>query len=226
MGSPPPLARGLDIGCGTGLSSRALRQVARLVVGIDPSISMLQHARPSGGVSYIAARGEAIPANDAAFDVASVSCAFHWCDPVRLLSEVARVVRPGGWFLIFDSILQGWADGSREPADRLNTEYWSHLPPCPRNPHFDPERHVSGPFALHATAFVTQSVRLSVPELSASIRTQATTIAAVESGHATLAELRERLEKCLVGLFAGAPTKELLFGGALSILLRARPPAV
>jgi hypothetical protein len=73
---------------------------------------------------------------------------------------------------------------------------------------------------LHATRSVKQPVRLSVAELSAFIRTQASTVAAVESGHATLAELREALDACLHRLFAGSPTRELLLGGVLSILLR------
>ena len=220
MGSPPPFARALDIGCGTGLSCRALLRVAQLVVGIDPSIPMLQHAASPGAVFYIAARAEAIPVVDAAFDVACISCAFHWCEPERLLSEVGRLVRPGGWLLIFDSTLRGWSDGSREPVECLTAEYWSRLPYCPRNPYFDPAHHQPDAFALHATRFVKQPVRLSVAGLSAFIRTQASTVAAVQSGHATLPELRDRLDGCLYRLFAGNPTKELLLGGVLSILLR------
>jgi len=220
MGSPSPFARGLDIGCGTGLSSRGLRRGAQLVLGVDPAISMLRHAVSSEGISYVVAGGEAIPAADATFDIASIGCAFHWCDQERLFGEVARVVRPRGWFLIFDSDLRGWADGSREPAERLLNEYWSRLPPSPRNAYFEPTRDVSEPFSLHATTLVTQTLRLSAEELSAFIFTQASTVNAFVSGHAPLGELRQRLERCLLRIFAGAATKEFLFGGPLHVLLR------
>jgi len=220
MGSPAPLPWALDVGCGTGLACRALLRVARRVVGIDPSAAMLRHAMSVAGVSYATGRAEAIPIGDATFDIACVSSAFQWCDPQRLIPELGRVVRPKGWLIIFDSILQGWSGGSAEPVERLTEEYWSRLPYCPRNPYFSPTRHRSDAFGLHASRVVSQAVRLSAPELSAFILTQASTVAAVESGHATLAELRARLVKCLHSLFAGAATRELLFGGTVHILIR------
>ena len=218
MRTSPRFARGLDIGCGTGLSARALRRASELVLGIDPSLFMLRHAGFSSGVSYAVGAAEAIPALDAAFDIASIGCAFHWCDRVQLFAEVSRVLRTAGWFLIYDSDLRGWRDGSREPVERLTAEYWSQLPPCPRNPHFDPGQHVSPPFALHTATLVTQTVPLSPAELSAFIRTQASTVMAVVSGHTPPARARERLDKCLSPLFAGASTREFLFGGSLHVL--------
>ena len=220
MGTSPPVPRAIDIGCGTGLACRALLRLARQVVGIDPSTAMLRHATPIRGVSYAAARAEAIPAGDATVDIACLSSAFHWCDAEQLIPELGRVVRSNGWLLIFDTVLQGWSDGSTEPVERLTAEYWSRLPHCPRNPYFDPALHRSDAFVLHATRVVCQPVRLSAAELSAFILTQASTVAAVESGQATLRDLRARLAQCLSSLFATRAERELLFGGPLHILLR------
>jgi SAM-dependent methyltransferase len=192
----------------------------RFVVGLDSSISMLQHAAESNGVVYVAGRAEAIPGMDAAFDVVSIGCAFHWCDPERLLAEVGRVVRQPGWFLIFDSDIQGWSDGSREPVERLTAEYWSHLPPCARRPYFDPLHHLREPFELHATTVVTEIVRLSSDQLSAFVRTQGSTVMAIASGQASPADLCNQLDRCISRLFKSAATKEVLFGGPLHILRR------
>jgi len=223
IGSPPPFARGLDIGCGTGLSARALRRAAQRVVAIDPSLPMLRSAAPRDFVGYAAGRADAIPARDAAFDVASVCSAYHWCDRERLFAEVARVVRPGGWLWIYDSDLQGWADGSREPVERLTAEYWSFLPRCPRNPYYDPVHHVSDLFSLHTATTVVQPVPLSASELAALVFTQASTVMTIEGGHASAEELHERLEDCLRRLFAGSERRDLLFGGPLHVLCRSRP---
>jgi SAM-dependent methyltransferase len=219
MGIPQRLPRALDIGCGTGLSARALRIASESVVAIDPSASMLRHADSSCGVSYVLASAEAIPALGSAFDIASIACAFHWCDCARLFAEVSRVLRPGGWFLIYDSDLRGWPDGSRAPGEHITDEYWSRLPPCPRNPYFDPAQDVSPSFALHTSTLVTETVPLSLPELSAFIRTQASTIMAIASGEPAH-RLRELLDTCLSCLFAEATTREFLFGGPLHVLRR------
>jgi trans-aconitate methyltransferase len=41
-----PVDLGLDVGCGTGLSTKALAEHARHVIGIDPAVAMLSAADP------------------------------------------------------------------------------------------------------------------------------------------------------------------------------------
>jgi SAM-dependent methyltransferase len=220
IASPRARRLGLDVGCGTGLSARALRRLTDAVVGTDVSLPMLRHARPAEGVTYVTARAEAISARDAAFDVASIGCAFHWCDAERPFAESSRVLRPGGWLLIFDCGLQGFSDGSREPVDRLAASHWSTLPPCPRHPYLDPRRSVPAPLAWHASSTATATVRMSAHELVDFVCTQATTLAAAASGHASMAALRERAAACLAPAFPGSASKELRFGGPLPVLRR------
>jgi len=101
-----------DLGCGPGLLVVELaRQAAGLeVVGIDLSTEMLaqgeEHARRSPvGERVSFRRGDVrqIPFPDGALDlVVSTLSLHHWNDPVAVLDEIARVVRPGGAFLVFD----------------------------------------------------------------------------------------------------------------------------
>ena len=53
--------RALDVGCGTGLSSVALLDLAGEVVGIDAALAMLRHASRAQGVRYVASGAEALP---------------------------------------------------------------------------------------------------------------------------------------------------------------------
>jgi ubiquinone/menaquinone biosynthesis C-methylase UbiE len=51
------------------------------------------------------AGAEAIPLPDRSIDLAFSTIAFHhWADPARGLREVARVLRPGGGFVLIDNI--------------------------------------------------------------------------------------------------------------------------
>src|SRR5580704_10729736 len=64
-----PFERALDVGCGTGLSTIALKQIASHVSGIDVSPEMLRHAPSDEALIFMVAPGEAIPFDEASFDL-------------------------------------------------------------------------------------------------------------------------------------------------------------
>ena len=87
----------LDAGCGTGYFTRLFaRDVQGPVVGIDPNEEWLSYARAQAryGESYVAARAEALPFPDRAFDFAvSVTALCFISDQQRALRELLRVTR-------------------------------------------------------------------------------------------------------------------------------------
>lgn len=88
----------LDLGCGTGLFARAAADRGAQVTGIDidrHAVARAAAAVPDGAfrVGDVHEPGE----SDAAFEVvAAVQLLAHVTNPVRVLREAARVVRPGG----------------------------------------------------------------------------------------------------------------------------------
>lgn len=214
-----PVGRALDLGCGTGLSTRALRRVARRVVGVDPSRGMLAEASASPGIHYLCARAEALPLPGGSFDLVGVGCVWHWCEPTRLLHEAARVLVPGGWLAVWVGDLLG-GEESDAPLDWLLEHYWARLPRCPHYGDFAPELHVAPPFALHAAERVERTLPMTLAELAEFVTTQASTVHAIESGAATLAELESRLARGLEPFFPEGAPVALRFGGPLSLLRR------
>jgi SAM-dependent methyltransferase len=102
LGPFAPGARVVDLGCGTGISSRLFAQRGLDVVGVEPNDDMRARAEDKGGgVRYV--RGEAaatgLPAASAELVVAAQ--AFHWFDIPAAMREIERVLVPGGWAAAF-----------------------------------------------------------------------------------------------------------------------------
>jgi malonyl-CoA O-methyltransferase len=98
-------SRILDLGCGTGYCTRALRKRYRKadIVGIDIAQAMLDEARNGNGWfarnRWARADAERLPVAESSVDLVFSNLALQWCDPDSVFQEVARVLRPGGLFM-------------------------------------------------------------------------------------------------------------------------------
>jgi len=110
----------LDIGTGTGIVPKTLRQFAQpsgLTVGCDRSIGMLRRARAQvAGLRVILADATALPFKDDSFTITTASFVLsHLGDYPRALAEVHRVLERRGMLAA-----SSWAP----PSDRYTTA-WS-----------------------------------------------------------------------------------------------------
>lgn len=88
----------VDVGCGTGISSRLFAARGLRVVGIEPNAEMRAkaEAEPLPELAYRDGRAEATGLPDAFADAVLVAQAFHWFEPAAALAEFHRILRPGG----------------------------------------------------------------------------------------------------------------------------------
>ncbi len=102
-------AKLLDVGCGTGhlLEAISRRQPQVTLVGLDPVCEMLEVARQRvPQVALYEGWAEAIPFQEGEFDWVVCCNVFHFIrKPGHALTEMRRVLRPGGGLLITD-----WCD--------------------------------------------------------------------------------------------------------------------
>jgi SAM-dependent methyltransferase len=96
----------VDLGCGTGISSRLFAARGIQVIGIEPNADMRQQAESESlpaGVPiprYQSGRAEATRLSDASADAVLAAQAFHWFEPEATLREFHRILKPNGWVIL------------------------------------------------------------------------------------------------------------------------------
>ncbi len=103
----------LDVGCGGGYTCEFLAQRGAIVTGIDPSAACIEvakrHAAAMGlAIDYHVGVGESLPFQCDRFDIViCVDVLEHVHSPAATVTEISRVLQPGGVFC-FDTINRTW----------------------------------------------------------------------------------------------------------------------
>lgn len=124
--APSPDGRVLEVGCGTGVVARALAGrpgFAGRVVGVDHSPALIDAARRFAKaegldhrIDFEVAEAHGLDLPDDAFDAVIAHILLsHVTEPLTVLAEIARVVRPGGGVAVFDGDFASWTFGSPGP---------------------------------------------------------------------------------------------------------------
>ncbi len=117
----------LDIGCGNGALLNALAKRVSTGAGVDESAGIIERAKlKNQGIANLRFEkisGPVLPFADDSFDVVTSLMSFRYLDWDPLLTEIKRVMRPGGRFLIIDMVTVPVATSEypRLVVDKLRT---------------------------------------------------------------------------------------------------------
>ena len=95
----------VDLGSGTGLSTRWASGWSHEVIGVEPSADMRRRAAAvptDANLRYVDGWSHATGLPDQCADVVLAVQALHWMEPTATFIEVARLLRPGGVFAAID----------------------------------------------------------------------------------------------------------------------------
>jgi SAM-dependent methyltransferase len=132
-------ARWVEIACGPGLIARAMAPRVGSVLGLDLTPAMIEKARADAAaagvenVSFEVGDATALDLPDGSLDGAITRFSLHHIPaPVRVLEEMRRVVKPGGWVVVSDFVTDddGEAAAWQEGIERLrDPSHWALLTP-------------------------------------------------------------------------------------------------
>jgi SAM-dependent methyltransferase len=141
----------VDVGCGTGISSRLFARRGIRVLGIEPNADMLARAaaeevppdvpRPE----YVTGRAEATGLADGSATVVLAAQAFHWFQPEAALREFHRILRPSGWVALV------WNE--RDESDPFTAAYGAVIRSAPETAAVEGPRARAGETLLASRLF-------------------------------------------------------------------------
>jgi SAM-dependent methyltransferase len=116
----------VDVGCGTGISSRLLAAAGCQVLGVEPDPRMAEQAR-QGGTEVEVAKFEDWDPAGRLFDTVVAAQSWHWVDLVAGAAKAAAALRPDGRLAVFWNAF----DPPRELREAFAAVYRQVMPDSP-----------------------------------------------------------------------------------------------
>ena len=140
LNQPAIFYRAVDVGCGAGLSTKALAGFARHCIGLEPAEAMVRRGPAvAADACFIVGSAEAIPLRDGAVDLITAAGSLNYVNLDLFSAEAARVLAKDGLLVVYD-----FSPGRRFPDSRLLDDWYckfTSLFPSPPNEarHLDPK---------------------------------------------------------------------------------------
>jgi ubiquinone/menaquinone biosynthesis C-methylase UbiE len=176
--------KALDVACGTGLSTKALLELANQIDATDISAEMLHNAYPHERISYTKSAAEQLSFEPDTFDIITVASGIHWFDIDKFLMEANRVLKPEKWLIIYDSFFSGKKLDIEAFDDWYPQIYNVKFPPPKRN---DSYNWTDENLRTKSFEFVTEQkcnyhIEFTIDQLVLYFTTQSNITAQVEQG--------------------------------------------
>ena len=128
-----PGARVLEIGPGTGQSTRRLLELGALVTAVEPDARLaeflLSRTSASAPLQVMTSAFENADLNRETFDLAICASAFHWLDETHSLKKIALLLKDGGFWAVWWNL---FFDNSRtDELERATSTLFRHLDRAP-----------------------------------------------------------------------------------------------
>jgi ubiquinone/menaquinone biosynthesis C-methylase UbiE len=211
----------IDVGCGTGLSTIALLDIANKITGTDISAEMLAVAPPNPRITYLVAPAEELPFPAGSTDLITVSSALHWINSEKFLGEAHRILRRKSWLIVYDNAFTGILKENPEFQRWIGEVFLKRYPTPPRTESsFTVKVAQQAGFSYPKEEHYQNSVNFTPEQLINYLLSQSNVIAAQKNGKERLEAIQSWLQGEITPLFKHQPGGTFLFRGTIWYLKR------
>ena len=212
------VGRALDVGCGAGLSTIALAEIAIKVVGVDSSSSMIRSTIEHDGVTYCSCAAESLPFNFE-FELITLSGAINWIQRPSFFKEASRHLKAGCFVVVYDNTHQGIMNDDVGFAQWHEESFIKEYPKPPRDESpISRDEALGYGFDFTSSEDYTNDVRFAMDGFVDYLFTQSNIAVALASGKKERC-IRAALRRSLAPFFQ-EQEKTLKFGGYIWYLRR------
>jgi len=218
--------RALDVGCGAGISTQPLTQVAGQVFGIEVAEPMLGWcSRIAPQAHFAVGHAEELPIRSASIGLLTAAGSLNYADLDCFFPEAARVLEPGGMLVVYDFSPGRTFGDSESTLERWFAAFMQRYPPpsgdaIELNPRLLAEW--SGLFQLYDQEEFAIGLNLSPAFYVEYVLTETNVARATRTG-VPLEEIRDWCRQTLAPVFGGQ-SREVLFRGYIAYLTCAVTP--
>lgn len=206
---------GLDVGCGAGLSTKALRLICEHVTGTDISEAMInvcQTLYKDSGYNFYAASAEETRHPDKLYDIVTAAGMVNWVDRDKFLDRMHDIMTSDGLLVIYDFWITDRMKENNTYKEWYQNQYLSEFPKPPRKENVWHQDEMREHFLIRKQTTYEICWKFGLEEFVDFMMIQSNVNAKVESGERTMTEVREWMLGTLRPIF-GDLERTLIFEG-------------
>jgi SAM-dependent methyltransferase len=214
LGRSGPFQRALDVGCGAGVSTKALVEYAGTCIGLEPSEGMLKWApKIAPSAAFLVGAAEAIPLGRGTVDLIAAAGSLNYVDIDLFFPEAARVLTPQGTLLVYDFSAGRSFRNASGLDDWFDTFHQRYPPPANEARELSPAILAELRCGFYVEAHRSFEIGITLaPEFYLEYVLTETNVAAAVRNRVPHAEIRSWCAESLAPVWNGSP-REVLFRG-------------
>ncbi len=207
---------GLDVGCGAGLSAKALRLISDQVTGTDISEAMIDVCkevyRDGTAYSFYVAKAEETVMPQEKYDIVTAAGCINWVDEQRFMRNMKEVCADNAIILIYDFGITDRMEGNAEYTEWYEEEYLKRFPKPPRKENKWKQEDLAEGLYMEKQTEYEMTYPFELDAFVDFMMIQSNVNAAINSGAISEVEAKAWMQETLALIFNNNE-KNLIFGG-------------
>lgn len=207
---------GLDVGCGAGLSTKALQGICDKVTGTDISEEMILVAEemcPEDTYTFFPCPAEQTPEPEAKYDIVTAAGMVQWVEQDKFLENLSQIMEKNGLLFIYDFWISDKMEETGSYTDWWHNQYLVKFPrPARKDNRWTAEEVAVYSFIMEKQNIFTLQYEFDKVAFIKFMLIQSNVNAKIEGEGQDIEEIRTWFEETLEPIFQGQK-KMLMFEG-------------
>ena len=207
---------GLDVGCGAGLSTKALRLICDKVTGTDIAESMIEVCDEIYGTdpsySFYVAKAEETKIPNKKYDIITAAGCINWVDEKKFMTNMAQVLDDNGLVVIYDFGITDRMVGNDDYNRWYRDEYLIRFPKPPRKESKWNQSDLVDGFVMEKQTEYDMEYSFTLDKFVDFMMIQSNVNAQIESGRVSADKVRKWMIESLTPVFDGRERQLVFYG--------------